>query len=301
MTQRTLSDPIFFNEDINVESGSRITVYKRAFSPLPWYGSKARHISWLLPLLPQCQHYVEPFGGSAVVLLNREPSPVETYNDINGDVVNFFKVLRDQPDALITALNLTPVSREEFALSIYDTAELTPLERARRFCVRCQQSFGASGNIATLSFWSSSVAKTFRGMATSVSRVLGKQQSLAYTAQRLLTVQIEDRPAVDCIRRYDTPDTLFYCDPPYVHETRRKNYNYSNNEMSMEEHKELADLLNSVQGKVALSGYESDLYNDLFPPPKWTKLYDKRKGTSAAKNRSVRQEVLWVNYHKGLF
>ena len=298
---RTVSDPIFFNEDIAVKAGSRINVYKRVITPLPWYGSKSRHLPWLLPLLPQCKHYVEPFGGSAVVLLNRDPSPIETYNDINGEVVNFFRVLRDQPNELITAIELTPSSREEFALAIYDTAELTPLERARRFCVLCQQAFGAAGNIATLSFWSSSVTHTFRGMSTTVSRVLAKQQNLAYVAQRLLTVQIEDRPALDCIKRYDSPDTLFYCDPPYVHETRRKNFNYSNNEMTTEEHKELAALLNSVQGKVALSGYEGDLYNDLYLSPKWTKHYDKRKGTTAAKNRSARQEVLWVNYNRGLF
>ena len=79
-----------------------------------WYGGKYSHLDWLLPLLPKVQHYCEPFGGSAAVLINREPSPVETYNDLDGNVVNFFKVLRDQKDALVEAIGLTPFSREEF-------------------------------------------------------------------------------------------------------------------------------------------------------------------------------------------
>ncbi len=79
-----------------------------------WYGGKFRHLSWLLPLPPECNHYCEPFSGSAAVLLNRTPSPVETYNDIDGEVVNFFRVLRDQKDQLIETIGLTPFSREEF-------------------------------------------------------------------------------------------------------------------------------------------------------------------------------------------
>lgn len=82
-----------------------------------WYGGKFSHLDWLLPLLPKTTHYCEPFGGSAAVLLNREPSPVETYNDLDGDVVNFFRVLRDDHEALIEAIGLTPFSREEFRIA----------------------------------------------------------------------------------------------------------------------------------------------------------------------------------------
>src|ERR1700680_3894020 len=83
-----------------------------------WYGGKFSHLGWLLPLLPECYHYCEPFAGSAAVLLNREPSPVETYNDVDGEVVNFFKVLRDEREALIQAIAFTPFSREEFAIAV---------------------------------------------------------------------------------------------------------------------------------------------------------------------------------------
>jgi len=95
-----------------------------------WYGGKFSHLDWLLPLLPPCHHYCEPFGGSAAVLLNRPPSPVETYNDIDGEVVNFFRVLRERKDALIEAIALTPFSREEFALACKLDPSLPPLERA---------------------------------------------------------------------------------------------------------------------------------------------------------------------------
>jgi len=106
-----------------------------------WYGGKFNHLDWLIPLLPKCHHYCEPFAGSAAVLLNREPSPVETYNDIDGEVVNFFRVLRNQTSKLTRAIALTPFSREEFYVAVNGSDErLSDLERARRFFVRARQA-----------------------------------------------------------------------------------------------------------------------------------------------------------------
>lgn len=104
-----------------------------------WYGGKFSHLKWLLPLLPRCHHYVEPYGGSAAVLLNRQPSPLETYNDLDAEVVNFFRVLREQKARLIEAISLTPFSRKEYLESLQRAAD--PLERARRFYVRTRQCF----------------------------------------------------------------------------------------------------------------------------------------------------------------
>ncbi|MEO6188223.1 MAG: DNA adenine methylase, partial [Ginsengibacter sp.] len=101
-----------------------------------WYGGKFSHLDWLLPLLPDCLHYCEPFAGSGAVLLNRAPSPVETYNDIDGEVVNFFKVLRQEKEKLIEQIALTPFSREEFAIACGLDPDLSQLERARRFYIR---------------------------------------------------------------------------------------------------------------------------------------------------------------------
>src|SRR5207237_10102731 len=98
-----------------------------------WYGGKFNHLDWLLPLLPDCHHYCEPFAGSAAVLLNRPPSPVETYNDLDGEVVNFFRVLREQKEDLLQAIGLTPFSREEFYLSLSSKGRaVSKLELTRR-------------------------------------------------------------------------------------------------------------------------------------------------------------------------
>ena len=105
-----------------------------------WYGGKYSHLDWLLPLLPPTKHYCEPFGGSAAALINRKPSPIETYNDIDGEVANFFRILRDQKEALLEAIGLTPFSREEFESAIAPPMEdISDLERARRFFVRARQ------------------------------------------------------------------------------------------------------------------------------------------------------------------
>src|SRR5437868_1361469 len=186
-----------------------------------WYGGKFNHLEWLLPLLPACHHYCEPFAGSAAVLLNREPSPVETYNDIDGDVVNFFRVLRDQPEELIRTIGLTPFAREEFHLSIATNGEpMEPVERARRFFVRARQARTGLAQSATLGRWANCKNTSRAGMSGVVSRWLGSVEGLPEIAERLLRVQIENRPAIDIIRLYDSPGTLFYCEPPYLHSTR---------------------------------------------------------------------------------
>src|SRR5579884_2512562 len=180
-----------------------------------WYGGKYSHLRWLLPLLPQTTHYCEPFGGSAAVLINRPPSPVETYNDIHSEVVNFFRVLRKQKDALIEQIGLTPFSREEFQQAISDPQEdLSDLERARRFYILARQVRTGLAQKASSGRWAHCVLTSRAGMAGAVSRWLGAVEDLSLIAQRLLRVQIEHAPAIEIIKRYDTPETLFYCDPP---------------------------------------------------------------------------------------
>lgn len=180
-----------------------------------WYGGKYSHLDWLLPLLPKTQHYCEPFGGSAAVLVNREPAPVETYNDIDGELANFFRVLRDDKEALLEAIGLTPFSREEFEQAIQPPpAPISDLERARRFFVRARQVRTGLAQTASSGRWAHCLLTSRAGMAGAVSRWLGSVEGLAEIAQRLLRVQIEHAPAIEVIQRYDSADTLFYCDPP---------------------------------------------------------------------------------------
>jgi DNA adenine methylase len=257
-----------------------------------WYGGKFSHLDWLLPLLPACNHYCEPFGGSAAVLLNRPPSPVETYNDLDGEVVNFFRVLRDQKDALIEAIGLTPFSREEFYLACQPCGPaVAPLERARRFFVRARQVRTGLAQTASLGRWANCKNTSRAGMSGVVSRWLGSVESLPEIAERLLRVQIENRPALEIIQLYDDRGTLFYCDPPYPHEIRgdAKAYGY---EMTEDEHRLLAKKLARVQGKAAVSGYHCPLYDDLFA--RWRRIEAEVKHCHSIKR--PRQEVLWVNY-----
>jgi len=258
-----------------------------------WYGGKYSHLDWLLPLLPACHHYCEPFGGSAAVLLNRPPSPVETYNDIDGEVANFFRVLRDESERLIRAIALTPFSREEFALACEIDTSLDPVERARRFYVRARQVRTGLAQSASLGRWANCKNTSRAGMSGVISRWLGGIEDLPDIALRLLRVQIENRPALEVIRLYDSPATLFYCDPPYVHDTRGDDKAYAY-EMSDEEHRQLAKVLNTVQGRVAISGYDCDLMNELYSPPKWFKNVGLTRTIHSTKDK--RTEILWTNY-----
>lgn len=257
-----------------------------------WYGGKFSHLDWLLPLLPECHHYCEPFAGSAAVLLNRDPAPVETYNDIDGDVVNFFRVLRENSDELQRVVALTPFSREEFHEAINGTANgITDLEQARRFYIRARQARTGLAQTATLGRWANCKHTSRAGMSGVVSRWLGGLEGLTEIGERLLRVQIENRPATEILKLYDSSSTLFYCDPPYLHSTRgdSKAYGY---EMREHEHVQLAESLSRVKGKVALSGYRSTLYDKLFEG--WRRFDAPAKRVHSVKQE--RQECLWMNY-----
>ena len=258
-----------------------------------WYGGKFSHLNWLLPQLPECHHYCEAFAGSAAVLLNKPPSPVETYNDLDGEVCNFFRILRDDYAELTRVIGLTPFSREEFGRACILDPEATPLERARRFYVRARQVRTGLAQTASIGRWANCKNTSRAGMSGVVSRWLGGVSSLPEIAQRLLRVQIENRPAVDIIKLYDSPDTLFYCDPPYVHATRgdAKAYRF---EMSDAQHRDLADVLNSVQGMVAFSNYDCPFLDRLYPSKRWHKHISAPKTNHATKGKRV--EVLWTNY-----
>ncbi|MCU0490669.1 MAG: DNA adenine methylase [Chloroflexaceae bacterium] len=257
-----------------------------------WYGGKYSHLDWLLPLLPQAQHYCEPFGGSAAVLINRQPAPVETYNDLDGEVVNFFRVLRDQKQELVEAIGLTPFSREEFELAIAaTTGRESALERARRFFVRARQVRTGLAQKASGGRWAHCLLTSRAGMAGAVSRWLGSVEDLPLIAQRLLRVQLEHAPALEVIRRYDSPETLFYCDPPYPHDSRGDSNAYAH-EMTDAQHEELAAVLSRVHGKVAVSGYHGTLMDALYR--EWDCIEAPVKRCHSVK--TPRTEVLWVNY-----
>lgn len=244
---------------------------------------------FIIPHFPPHYAYVEPFGGAANVLLNKPPSPVEVYNDIDSGIVTIFRVLRDRPEELLRALKLTPYSREEYLKSLEPLDGLDDLEKARRLFVRYRQTFSGKGQVATPGRWRYTVTSS---AAQTWARVI--DELLLPVAERFRNVIIENLPWQDIIERYDSPETLFYCDPPYMPTERVENKAYAN-EMSVEEHRQLAEVLNSVQGHVVLSGYPSPEYDKWYAG--WERVEFQVKATARVVHdmeRPLRREVLWI-------
>jgi len=260
-----------------------------------YYGGKYSHLDFILPLLPtNFAHFCEPFGGSAAVLINRPPAPVETYNDLDSEVVNFFECLRDQGDQLIRAVSLTPFSREELVRACQAQPGLPAMERARRFFVRARQTRTGLAQTSSEGRWDHCVLTSRAGMAGAVSRWLGSVEGLPEIVQRMQRVQIENAPAIEVLLRYDSPDTLFYCDPPYPHETRGDSKAYGF-EMTDREHETLAEALHTVRGAVALSGYRCALLDRLYRD--WQRVDAHTRLCHSTKEE--RTESLWLNYDSG--
>ena len=201
-------------------------------------------------------------------------------------------MLRDKTDDLIKAIALTPFSREEFRLAVQPPPDNLPdLERARRFFVRARQVRTGLAQTASLGRWANCKRTSRAGMSGVVSRWLGSVEGLPEIAERLLRVQIENRPAIEVITLYENADTLFYCDPPYPHESRgdAKAYRF---EMTEDEHRDLATVLRSVRGKVAVSGYRCPLMDEIYAG--WRCVEAPTKNCHSVKK--PRREALWMNY-----
>ncbi len=257
-----------------------------------WYGGKFSHLDFLLPLIPHdATHFCDVFGGSAAVLLNLEPYRVETYNDLDSELVNFFETLRNQGTRLIKAIGLTPFSREELVRACIPEKGLSKLERARRFYIRARQTRTGLAQTSSEGRWAHCVLTSRAGMSGAVSRWLGSVEGLSEIAQRLQRVQIENAPAIEVIQRYDTENTVFYIDPPYVHSARGDSAAYGN-EMSDEDHENLANVLNAARGRVVLSGYRTGLYDRLYK--NWQRVDATERNCHSV--RKPRQESAWLNF-----
>ena len=277
-------------------TGRRIAVHQRSGRDrkiaFGWYGGKFSHLDFILPNIPSDgRHFCDVFGGSAAVLINRDPAPVETYNDIDSELVNFFEVLRDDGEELMRAISLTPFSRQELARACVFEIGLSKRERARRFFVRARQTRTGLAQRSSQGRWAHCVLTSRSSMAGAVSRWLGSVDGLAEITLRLQRVQIENAPALDVIRRYDTPETVFYLDPPYVHSSRGDTAAYEN-EMTDDEHAELADALSLIRGRAVLSGYRTPLYDQLFRD--WRRIDAPVRTANSV--RQPRQESLWLNF-----
>ena len=263
-------------------------------SVLRCHGGKNQQADWIISHFPHHRCYAEPFSGAASVLMNKHPSKVEIYNDLDGDVVNLFRVMRDQCAELQRLVELTPFARAEFDLAYEPTDE--PVEKARRMLVRA--AFGRASASAS-SPWKASF-RNYSGAGPTTTAAGDWANYSAYMklfSQRLQGVIIENIDALELMRQHDSRDTLFYLDPPYVTSTRDLAQDYRH-EMSDDQHRELAKAVHSMEGMFVVSGYRSALYNELFG--------DWRCVTSDvfADGASSRQECLWLSPnipHLGLF
>jgi DNA adenine methylase len=257
---------------------------------LRYHGGKFRLAPWILQFFPAHGCYVEPFGGAAGVLLRKPRVYAEVYNDLDGDIVNFFRVLRDpgMRADLIEACRLTPYARDEF-LAAYKPTE-DPLERARRTAIRAAMGFGSAG-----------ATKATTGFRTDTRRKYGTAQhnwadypeALHAIGERFAGVLIENRDAIAVIQDHDGPDTLHFVDPPYVHEARvmRAGGGYRH-ELDGHAHQVLLHALQRVDGMVVLCGYASDLYDQALSG--WER-HETSARISSGRGTGLRTEVVWLN------
>jgi DNA adenine methylase len=259
---------------------------KVTHAPFKYYGSKFAIADWIISFFPPHNNYVEPCGGSASVLLRKRPSPLETFNDLDKNVVNFFEILRDRTDELIEKVRLTPYARYEHEICRQPSED--PLENARRFFVSSWMSiscmpFDKGTGMRTASYSGQNfldIPLNFRDA----------QERLWAVAERFRLVQIENRPADYVIGRYDHPDTLTYFDPPYVSETRSNRKMYAI-EWSDADHARHAYLLREAMGYAVVSGYACELYRVLYEEHGWRR-FDKEAQTNSG---SKRVESIWLS------
>ena len=252
-----------------------------------YHGGKFRLADWIISHFPKHETYVEPFGGGASVLISKTPSRMEVYNDLDSDIVNFFEILRDQQlaEELAQQIELTPYSRVEFLNARDETSDR--IERARRLVVRAQMGFGSAGATRAKTGFRLDTARSGSDIVTIWQR---QPEIIIQAAARLKKVLIENRDAIKVIQDHDREDTLFFIDPPYVHETRTIGDRAYRHEMTNADHEQLINVLNSCKGKIILCGYDHPIYEAL----NWKKVI--KSVAAAGQSGSVlREEILWIN------
>lgn len=258
---------------------------------LKYHGGKWRLAPWVAAHLPAHETYVEPFGGAASVLLRKPPAALEVYNDLDGEIVNVFRVLRSPRSAarLRALLARSPFARDEFARG-YRPAR-GPIEQARRTIVRAWLGFGT-------------VAASGRRTGFSGAHPAGARQVHAWCAlpaalravtERLRRVVIESADALAVVAKFDSPGTLFYVDPPYVLSTRHAGAasRVYRHELDDQQHAALAERLHAVRGMVVLSGYPSALYERLYA--RWERVETRTTCAAGVYGSRFRTEVLWLS------
>lgn len=270
---------------------------------VPWFGGKGLQAAQLVQLVPPSVKYVEAYGGGASLLMRLEPRKVEVYNDLDRRLINLCRVLQNRrlSAALRQRLSLTLYSREEFRLAVrtLHAESAGPVDRAWAFYVTQVQGFSGIMR-CTEGSWACSRQASSCDMAPKVSTWWGRVAGLADQIERFARVQVESRCALDVIEVHDSKDTVHYLDPPYVHSTRAKGATkeYAH-EQPDDHHRQLVELLQTVKGKVILSGYANELYRPLerrgwIRIDRETACHSVRVKVAAIRPKRV--ESVWLNF-----
>lgn len=259
--------------------------------PVKWHGGKHYLAKRIVAGFPRHRVYLEPFGGGASVLLNKDPAEVEVYNDTDRRVTRLFRVLRDRGEEFVRRARLTPYSEAEFADAAEYPADASDVDMALCDFVRWRQSFGGRGES-----FSYTTGRSRGGMAGDVNAWLTAVEALPQIIDRLRRVQILCRSAFEAIPRFDCPDGLIYCDPPYVHATRSPgSRDVYAAELSDDDHLKLAALLSRCEARVVVSGYPSGLYDEAYRG--WRVVtFDVPSHAAGGRAKGRRTECLWLNF-----
>lgn len=256
---------------------------------LKWPGAKWSIAERIINMMPEHKIYIEPFFGSGAVFFNKPSCNLEILNDLDNEVVNLFKVIRDYPEELANKIYFTPYSRKEYKESYKrNDKELDDIEKAREFLIRSNMAR------AGMQYYTSSFRVCGPKLAEKVKQRVTREwnkipQNILNAADRLKYAEIENINALDLIKKYNRDDCLIYVDPPYLLSTRKQKY-YNVEMTENEEHIELLNILKNHSGSVIISGYDSDLYNDILIG--WNRISIKANAEQGKK----RTEVLWYNY-----
>ena len=255
---------------------------------LKYPGSKWRIADRIVSRMPPHHSYLEPFFGSGAVLFNKQPSKIETVNDLDGHVVNLFSCIRNHADSLSKIVCATPHSREEYDNAYICNPSDNEIEQARKFLIRCWMSYGSKTR------WKGGWRHDVHGReaAYCLSQWYRLPKWIGECAERLRHVQIENRPAVEVMAQYNNPRVLIYADPPYLLDTRSSGKQYAC-EMSTQNHVEFLQGALNHTGPIIISGYDSELYNRMLAG------WEKESIAATAEHGAAKTEVIWYNFPCG--
>ncbi|CBH21667.1 Phage modification methylase [Acetoanaerobium sticklandii] len=252
---------------------------------LKYPGSKWSTADWIISNFPKHHTYIEPYFGSGAVLFNKKISAIETVNDLDDEVVNLFNCIKKDSDRLARLISLTPYSRKEYDNS-FIAQENDEFEKALRFLVRCWQGHGFRTNGYKVGWKNDVQGRENMYAAYNWYRL---PEWIAGIVDRLKQVQIDCQPAIKFIKRHKYQNVLIYADPPYLLSTRSgKQYKH---EMNEQDHIELLELLIEHPGPVIISGYQSEIYDEMLTG--WNKKTTKGMAEYFGEDRN---EVIWMNY-----